>query len=61
MFSFFFLEKVLDEKIHEYEIGRRHLAKIMGEDPESFTQDKIDVGFSQIELTFFSYSCSRKH
>ncbi|CAF1544858.1 unnamed protein product [Adineta steineri] len=35
-------QKVLDEKIHEYEIGRRHLAKIMGEDPESFNQDKID-------------------
>jgi hypothetical protein len=38
-----FLEKVLDEKIHEYEIGRRHLARIMGEDPENFNQEKIDV------------------
>jgi len=35
-------QKVLDEKIHEYEIGRRHLAKIMGEDPENFNQEKID-------------------
>ena len=41
--TFFCLEKVLDEKIHEYEIGRRHLARIMGEDPESFNQEKIDV------------------
>ncbi|UJR24861.1 hypothetical protein I4U23_006230 [Adineta vaga] len=35
-------QKVLDEKIHEYEVGRRHLARIMGEDPESFSQEKID-------------------
>ncbi len=40
---FILLEKVLDEKIHEYEIGRRHLARIMGEDPENFNQEKIDV------------------
>ena len=44
-----FLEKVLDEKIHEYEVGRRHLAKIMGEDPENFSQEKIDV--SEIDYT----------
>ncbi|CAF1327561.1 unnamed protein product [Adineta ricciae] len=41
-------QKVLDEKIHEYEIGRRHLAKIMGEDPESFTQDKIDEALNYL-------------
>lgn len=35
-------QKVLDEKIHEYEVGRRHLARIMGEDPENFNQEKID-------------------
>jgi len=52
--SFFVVEKVLDEKIHEYEVGRRHLARIMGEDPENFTQEKIDVCaefvFDEIEL-----------
>ena len=36
-------EKVLDAKIHEYEIGRRNLARIIGEDPESFNQEKINV------------------
>lgn len=30
-------------KSDEYEIGRRHLANIMGKDPESFTQKDIDV------------------
>lgn len=39
------LEKVLDEKIQEFEIGRRHLARIMGEDPETFNQDQIDVSY----------------
>lgn len=27
----------------EYQIGKRHLANMMGEDPENFTQDDIDV------------------
>lgn len=26
----------------EYQIGKRHLANMMGEDPESFTQEDID-------------------
>lgn len=30
------------EQISEYEIGRRHLANMMGEDPETFTQEDID-------------------
>ncbi|CAF3724382.1 unnamed protein product [Rotaria magnacalcarata] len=36
-------QKVLDEKNYEFEIGRRHLARIMGEDPEGFNQEKIDA------------------
>lgn len=28
----------------EYRIGKRHLANMMGEDPETFTQDDVDVG-----------------
>lgn len=27
----------------EYQIGKRHLANMMGEDPETFTQEDIDV------------------
>lgn len=30
-------------KTEEFEIGKRHLAKIMGENPEAFTQADIDV------------------
>lgn len=27
----------------EYQIGKRHLANMMGEDPETFTQEDVDV------------------
>ena len=30
-------------EIAEYEIGKRHLANIMGEDPDTFRQDDINV------------------
>jgi len=32
----------MKEKTEEFEIGKRHLAKMMGENPETFSQDKID-------------------
>lgn len=32
--------KIQDE---EFRIGKRHLANMMGEDPETFTQEDIDV------------------
>lgn len=32
----------MSEEIAEYEIGKRHLAVIMGEDPDTFSQDDID-------------------
>lgn len=28
----------------EYQIGKRHLANMMGADPETFTQEDVDVG-----------------
>jgi len=30
-------------EISEFEIGKRHLASIMGVDPDLFTQEDIDV------------------
>ncbi|KAK6170451.1 hypothetical protein SNE40_018840 [Patella caerulea] len=33
---------MIDKEIDEYEVGKRHLANIMGEDPDSFNQDDID-------------------
>ena len=38
-----FLDEIMKKEILEYEIGIRHLANIMGEDPESFTQADINV------------------
>jgi len=42
----FILDKFMSEEIAEYEIGKRHVANIMGLDPETITQEDIDVGFS---------------
>lgn len=33
------------EKNIEFQIGKRHLANMMGEDPETFTQEDINVSF----------------
>lgn len=38
-----FLDKFMDEQTHEYNVGKRHLANMMGVDPETFTQKDIDV------------------
>ena len=40
-------------EIAEYEIGKRHLANIMGEDPDTFRQDDINVCI-QHEMFMFS-------
>lgn len=31
------------QQTHEYNVGKRHLANMMGVDPETFTQKDIDV------------------
>ena len=33
----------MEGHIQEYELGKRHLANIMGKDPDDFTQKDIDV------------------
>lgn len=35
-------ESIIKFKSDEYEIGKRHLARMMGEDPDSFSQKNID-------------------
>nr|KAG5708910.1 hypothetical protein BaRGS_009319 [Batillaria attramentaria] len=35
-------DAMMEAQVAEYEIGRRHLANIMGKDPELFDQDDID-------------------
>nr|XP_008191155.1 PREDICTED: 28S ribosomal protein S9, mitochondrial [Tribolium castaneum] len=42
-------EEFMKEQTVEFQIGKRHLANMMGEDPESFTQEDID---SAIEYLF---------
>lgn len=38
-----FTEEYIKKQIDEFNIGKRHLANMMGEDPETFTQEDIDV------------------
>lgn len=38
-------ELFMEKEVKEYQIGKRHLANMMGEDPETFTQEDVDVGF----------------
>jgi len=33
----------MEQQTHEYNIGKRHLANMMGVDAETFTQKDIDV------------------
>lgn len=35
----------MKEKTIEFQIGKRHLANMMGENPDTFTQEDIDVSF----------------
>lgn len=37
------LDDFMEQQTHEYNVGKRHLANMMGADPETFTQTDIDV------------------
>ncbi|XP_012678757.1 28S ribosomal protein S9, mitochondrial [Clupea harengus] len=37
-----FTEEFIKQQVEEFNIGKRHLANMMGEDPETFTQQDID-------------------
>ncbi|OXB80554.1 UNVERIFIED_CONTAM: hypothetical protein H355_014897 [Colinus virginianus] len=37
-----YTEAFIKKQIEEFELGKRHLANMMGEDPETFTQEDID-------------------
>ena len=36
-------DEFMQSELAEFEIGKRHLANIMGADPDDFTQEDIDV------------------
>uniref|UniRef100_A0A8C2FY51 Small ribosomal subunit protein uS9m n=1 Tax=Cyprinus carpio TaxID=7962 RepID=A0A8C2FY51_CYPCA len=37
-----FTQEFIDKQVEEFEVGKRHLANMMGEDPDTFTQEDID-------------------
>ncbi|KAI1899867.1 hypothetical protein AGOR_G00066190 [Albula goreensis] len=43
-----FTEEFIKKQIEEFKIGKRHLANMMGEDPENFTQEDIDRSISYL-------------
>lgn len=40
---FFSLDNFIKDQLHQYNLGKRHLANMMGKDPEFFTQKDVDV------------------
>jgi small subunit ribosomal protein S9 len=44
----FILDEFLKEQLLQYNIGKRHLANMMGEDPETFTQEDVDVSMPEV-------------
>ncbi|KAM4711370.1 small ribosomal subunit protein uS9m isoform 1-T1 [Anableps anableps] len=43
-----FTAEFIQKQIEEFEIGKRHLASMMEEDPENFTQEDIDKSISYL-------------
>ncbi|KAJ8409974.1 hypothetical protein AAFF_G00210150 [Aldrovandia affinis] len=43
-----FTEEFIKKQIEEFNIGKRHLANMMGEDPENFTQEDIDKSIAYL-------------
>ena len=39
-------DKMIKAEIDEFNLGKRHLANIMGQDPDLFEQEDIDVSIS---------------
>ena len=46
-------DEVMQGHVQEYEMGKRHLANIMGKDPDDFTQKDIDVSLLCCAVFFF--------
>uniref|UniRef100_A0A8D0GJ69 Small ribosomal subunit protein uS9m n=1 Tax=Sphenodon punctatus TaxID=8508 RepID=A0A8D0GJ69_SPHPU len=43
-----YTEAFIKNQIEEFNLGKRHLANMMGEDPETFTQEDIDKAISYL-------------
>jgi hypothetical protein len=46
--SCFILDEFLKEQLLQFNVGKRHLANMMGEDPETFTQEDVDVSTPKV-------------
>jgi small subunit ribosomal protein S9 len=44
---------------HDFRIGKRHLANMMGEDPETFSQNDIDVSYTKSQFKIY-FKCISK-
>ncbi|XP_055332716.1 28S ribosomal protein S9, mitochondrial-like [Paramacrobiotus metropolitanus] len=49
----------MKQQTHEFEIGKRHLANMMGEDPETFTQKDVDRAIAYLLPSNLSAKGSR--
>lgn len=43
-------DEFMETQRHEFEIGKRHLANMMGQNPETFTQEDVDVGVFNVSF-----------
>ena len=46
-------DRLYNTELQQYETGKRHLARMMGEDPDTFTQRQIDVSDSAHSCLFY--------
>lgn len=58
--AYFLSDKFMAEEIAEYEIGKRHVANIMGLDPETISQEDIDVSQSGFSVTVTNCDYARR-
>ena len=50
---------MMKAEVSDYEIGKRHLANIMGENPETFTQEDVDVSHTLVNVLQIFYVTGR--
>ncbi|XP_069554333.1 small ribosomal subunit protein uS9m [Brachyistius frenatus] len=43
-----FTAEFIEKQVEEYDVGKRHLANMMGEDPETFNQEDVDRGIAYL-------------
>lgn len=48
-------DEFMKEQTLEYHLGKRHLANMMGEDPETFTQEDVEVMISSVQAFKLKY------